>query len=48
VDLLRCHVLTVVYRPDTGNHCGSRRRWTRANHPDSSGYRYRRLQSGPD
>ena len=45
VDLLRCHVLIVVYRPNTGNHCSSRRRWTDS---DYRGYRYRRLQGGQD
>ena len=41
VYLLRCHVLIVVFRPNNGDHRGSRRRWTYSNYLD---YCYRRLQ----
>ena len=38
-------VLIVMCRPNTGNHCGSRCRWTST---DYLGYRYRRLQVRQD
>jgi len=45
VDLLRCHVLIVMCRPNTGDHCSSRCRGTST---DYLGYRCRRLQVRQD